>query len=330
MSKGKVLFMASWMESVPEATAKQKKRVEDLGYEVEICQNARGLAGDALAEKLKDACGVIAGSQKFNENTLRYAAKLRSISRQGAGFDNIDLDYCTEHDIVVSNAFGAASLPVAEFAFSLIFAVSRRICQGRDLVLTHGNWGTNQNIPSVSPCGKTVGIIGAGFIGKTLAKMCIGVGMHVCYYDIVRSQEIEDLGAVFCTVEEALKQADYISLHVALNDKTRHMISDEQFALMKPTAYIINTSRGPVIDEEAMIRALKEGRIAGAGLDVFEHEPFDNDELANMPNVICTPHMAALTAEGKETMLTLACTNMLDVLEGRRPKFVTNPAVYEK
>jgi glyoxylate reductase len=170
--------------------------------------------------------------------------------------------------------------------------------------------------------GKVLGLIGAGRIGTEVARIgALGFGMRVAYYDIVRNEKIEELhnATYWSSVEEVLQQADIVSLHVPLLDSTKHLINDARLKLMKPTAYLINTSRGAVIDESALVQALKLGIIAGAGLDVFEHEPTLTDGLKDLKNVVITPHIASSTIEAREDMARMSAKNIVDMLEGDKP-----------
>lgn len=276
-----------------------------------------------------DIVGYVAGNDQLNGRVIDRADHLKVISRQGAGFDRIDLEACTRRGIVVCNAVGAGAPAVAEFTFGSMLAIGRRMFAGQS-ALKAGDWFARTDIGGLTLVGTTLGIVGLGHIGRELARLVQGFRMPVIYYDIVRAPNESEIGVQYRELPELLAQSDFVSINVGLNPATYHMIGDKELALMKPGAYIVNTARGGVIDEDALYRAISGGHLAGAALDVFEKEPVSLDNsLLTLPNkVLVTPHMAGLSDAAKMAMLELATDNLLAVLEGRRPKFVTNPAVY--
>lgn len=329
MSKGNVLITVTWLRGVPN-TKEIIKRIEGDGYTVRVHESDHKLKEAEVASLLPKVCGCIVGSDQFTRKALEKADQLSVISRTGAGFDTIDMEACTEKSIVVTNAFGAGASAVAEFTIALIFAVARRLCYA-DRSLRQGLW-IRTEIEGISPLGRTLGIIGLGHIGKEVARLAKGLDMRVIYYDVIRDTEYEKkLGISFVSFDDLLSQSDFVTIHVPLGQRTRRLIREREIRLMKPTAYIFNTSRGALVDEKALYQALKEKRIAGAGIDVFEKEPPDHDNplMTLEDRVVVTPHMAGLSIEAKVRMLDLATQNLLDVLGGRRPQFVLNPEVYD-
>ncbi|MEJ0012100.1 MAG: phosphoglycerate dehydrogenase [Bauldia sp.] len=332
MPEGRVVYAVNWLDSVPEQAALSMERVRRAGFEAYVHPTPRNLNEAEVIGILPNTVGVIAGSHRFTAKALGTTNKLRAISRHGAGFESIDLDYCTEHGIVVTNAFGVNAGAVAEFTLALILAVVRDIPGAAD-VLRSGNWADRGNASPGTTLGRTLGIIGFGAIGQALAGQARGLGMKIIYTDIRRIPEAEAAyNATFVTREELLKQADVVSLHVALNPNTHHMIDEAQFRLMKRTAVLVNTSRGGVVNEDALYRAIRDGVIAGGALDVYESEPpaTDSPLFTLKRGFIGTPHVAGVSSDAKVAMLDAATTNLLDVLQGRRPPKVTNPAVYER
>jgi phosphoglycerate dehydrogenase-like enzyme len=331
MSGGRVLVTVDWLHTVPQHAKRMRDRIQGAGFEVVVHPTKRSLTEAEVTPLVADIIGYVAGNDDLNSRVIDKAAHLRVISRQGAGFDRIDLEACTRRGIVVCNAFGAGAPAVAEFTFGSIMAVARKMFVGQS-ALRAGEWFVRTDIGGTTLVGATLGIVGLGHIGRELARMVQGFRMPVLYYDVVRAPDESEIGVSYRELPELLAQADFVSINVGLNPATYHMIGDKELALMKPSAFIVNTSRGGVIDEDALYRAITDGRIAGAALDVFEKEPVspDNPLLTRPDKVLVTPHMAGVSDAAKFAMLELATDNLLAVLQGQRPKFVTNPAVYAK
>lgn len=225
---------------------------------------------------------------------------LRLIARVGVGLDNIDVEYAKSKGIKVINAEEAAMTSVAELVIGLMIALARGIVRA-DHAMKQGRW-IKSELLGIELKGKYLGIVGMGKIGTRIARLARALGMNIIAYDIARIDPmlVRELGIVVTDLDTLMRSADFITLHVPLNDSTRHMIDEHKLALMKRTAYIINTSRGAVIDENALLNALKSKSIAGAALDVFEVEPPTNQELITLDNIICTPHIGAQTKEAQE------------------------------
>lgn len=298
------------------------------GYEVEI--------GDSQIPLTKDDLHKLAATQKYDafltlltdeidEEFLKLAgSKLKVISNYAIGFNNINVAEANKNGVAVTNTPGTFSDCIAEHAIALLFALTTRLVEADRYVRAGKFMGWDPMIfigNDVS--GKTVGLLGAGRIGERFAyHLAKGFDAKVIYYDVKRNEKIEsELGAkYFDNVDEVLKQADIISLHVPLLPTTEHLINEEKLQMMKKSAILINTSRGPVVDENALVKALQNKWIAGAGLDVYEHEPKLADGLADLDNVVLTPHIASARQSARDEMCALAAQNIIDVFEGREPK----------
>jgi len=326
----RVLFAVDWLESVPRIAEREIARVRDAGHEVIVHPTERALDEHELSPLLPGIAGCISGAHRFSARSLEHADVLKSISRHGAGYETIDLAECTRRGIVVTNGFGAGAPAVAEFTITLLLGLARRLCFV-DRRLREGDWLFRSSMAAPSVIGRTLGLIGFGHIGREAARRARGCDMRITYSDVADPPEADRDGTERRELDDLLGEADFVSLHVALNDATYHMIGARELELMKPGGFLVNTSRGGVIDEDALYQALKARRIAGAALDVFEEEPvraphplFEFDD----ERVIVSPHLAGINDDAKDAMLRLATDNLLDVLAGRRPPLVTNPDVY--
>jgi len=269
-------------------------------------------------------------TEKINDELLAAAPKLRIVANVAVGFDNIDVPACTRRRVVASNTPGVLDETTADFAWTLLMAIARRVVEGDQLVRS-GQW-TGWNLDQLcggDVWGKTLGLLGFGRIGRAVARRTRGFQMRVIYNDAVRAPaEVEkELNVEFLERDQVLAEADFISVHVPLLSETRHLISAPQLARMKRTAYLINTSRGPVVDEAALLAALEAGQIAGAALDVHEKEPQVHPGLMNRADVILTPHIASASVETRTRMATIAAENVIAVIAGRRPPTALNPEV---
>ncbi|MFY9584436.1 MAG: D-glycerate dehydrogenase [Candidatus Acidiferrales bacterium] len=269
-------------------------------------------------------------TEKINDELLAAAPKLRIVANVAVGFDNIDVPACTRRGVVASNTPGVLDETTADFAWTLLMAIARRVLEGDHLVRS-GQW-TGWNLDQLcggDVWGKTLGLLGFGRIGRAVARRTRGFQMRVIYNDAVRAPaEVEkELNVEFLERDQVLAEADFISVHVPLLPETRHLISAPQLARMKRTAYLINTSRGPVVDEAALLAALDAGEIAGAALDVHEKEPQVHPGLMKRADVILTPHIASASVETRTRMATIAAENVIAVFAGRRPPTALNPEV---
>lgn len=294
------------------------------GYEVDVSTKDSPMTKEELIEALKqkpyDAVLSLL-TDPIDKDVFDAAPNAKIFANYAVGFNNMDIEEAKRRGVVVSNTPDALTHTVAEHTFALLLALTSRIVEG-DKFLRAGKYtgwdpllllGTDIR-------GKTIGILGAGRIGQDVARQARGgFNMNVIYYDVKRSEAIEkDWGAVFYdSPEKVLAEADVVTIHVPLLPTTHHLLNGERLRMMKKTAYLINTSRGPVIDETALVEALKEGVIAGAGLDVFENEPQLASGLADLDNVVITPHIASATVDARDKMAEMAATNIIEVLEGR-------------
>ena len=287
---------------------------------------ASGQDEDALIAGIGAIDGVVLRARgRITRRLLEHAPRLKVVGRHGVGVDNIDLDAATAHGVQIVNTPLATVEGVAEHAVAMMLALSKQLTQSERLIRT-GPFAQRYGIEGREMRGRTLGVIGCGRIGRRVAQICrLGFDMPVLYCDVVAAPELEaDLGARRVPLEELLTTAEYITVHVPLLPETTKMIGQAQFALMRPDAVFFNLARGPVVDEAALIEALQEGRIAGAGIDVFEQEPTPPDNpLLAMENVVVTPHVASSTAEALRNM-SLVAEDVVAVVQGRRPRFPVN------
>lgn len=290
------------------------------------------MSHDQILAMISDYDALIPPGAKIDRAILDAAKQLKIISNYGAGYDNIDVGYCTAKGILVTNIPEAVTESTAELAFGLMIAVMRRIAElDRKLRTAAGlDWGIMANLGQ-NLYGKTLGIIGMGRIGFALARRAKAFGMNISYSDAKPLEKTREtaIEAVYANLEELLKTSDVISIHVPYSPQTRHFIGEKELSLMKRTAYLINTSRGPVIDEAGLVKCLKDGKIAGAGLDVFENEPLITPELTGMDQVVLTPHIGTGTIEARVQMAKAVTKNILDFFAGEKVSFMVNPTVYD-
>lgn len=280
------------------------------GYRVERGPLKKAKGADALLCLLTD---------RINGKIMdAVGAQLKVISNYAVGLDNVDLQAAKKRKIVVTNTPDVLTETVAEHTLALILALARRIREADRFVRIGRYKGFDPNLfLGTELQGKILGIVGCGRIGLEVArKMYTAFGMRVCYYDQAPREEAEKTcGAFPVSLIRLLKESDVVSLHVPLLPSTKHLIGEKELGLMKKTAYLVNTARGAVVDEKALVKALQEGKIAGAALDVFEEEPKLTSGLAKLENVLLTPHIASATKEARERMAVLAAQNIIDVLK---------------
>ena len=272
---------------------------------------------DRLVELVKDVDAIIVRSKpKVTRKVIEAAPKLKVIGRAGVGLDNIDLEAAKERGIKVVNSPAASSRSVAELAVALMFNVARKIAFA-DRKMREGVWAKKQCM-GIELEGKTLGIVGFGRIGYQIAKIAKALGMNVLLYDPYPNEErAREVGGRFVDLETLLRESDVVTLHVPLVESTYHLINEERLRLMKPTAILINAARGAVVDTNALVKALKEGWIAGAGLDVFEEEPLPKDHpLTKLDNVVLTPHIGASTVEAQMRAGVQVAEQIVEILKG--------------
>ena len=321
MSKPKILSTHVLFEA--------PRKLLEQHFEVEYWRDAERPPRAELLKRVADKEALICLlTEKVNDELLDAAPKLRAVANVAVGFDNIDLAACTRRRIPASNTPGVLDETTADFAWTLLMAVARRLHEGEELARS-GKWkGWNlDQLCGADVWGKTLGLLGFGRIGRAVARRASGFKMRVIYNDAVRAAtEVEkELGAQYVERDEVLAQADFISLHVPLLPETRHLMSGAQLGKMKRTAFLINTSRGPVVDEAALAAALEAGTIAGAALDVYENEPKVHPGLVQRKNVILAPHIASASVETRTKMALMAAENVIAAFQGRRPPNLLNP-----
>jgi glyoxylate reductase len=268
---------------------------------------------------------------KIDKAVIAANPKLRHIAAQSISPSNIDVAEATARRIPVTVVPPVTTEATADLNFGLMLAVARRMVEG-DRLVRAGKFpgGQSRHLLGSLAWGKTIGLIGGGgLIGKAVARRAHGFGMRVLYWTPRRKPEAEEreAGLTYVPLDELLRESDFVSLHQPLDATTRHQIGARELGLMKKTAFLINTARGPIVDEAALVRALKGKKIAGAGLDVFEHEPKVSAELKEMKNVVIVPHLGSATTEVREEMAGIVVDNILALLEGRRPRNCVNPEV---
>jgi glyoxylate reductase len=322
MAKPRVYATHSLFEAAREILKKS--------CEVEYWAKAGRPQREEVLRRVKDKEGLVCLlTEKVNEELLGAAPKLRIATNVAVGFDNIDLAACTKRGVVATNTPGVLDETTADFAWTLLMAVARRLSEGEALARSGKwkNWDLDQLV-GTDVWGKTLGIVGFGRIGRAVARRASGFQMKVIYTDAVRAAgEVEkELKAEFREMNALLAEADFVSLHVPLLPETRGLFDAERFARMKPTAFLINTSRGPVVQEAALVAALEAGKIAGAGLDVYENEPLIHAGLKRA-NVVLAPHIASASLETRTKMACMAAENVVALFAGKRPPNILNPEV---
>jgi Lactate dehydrogenase and related dehydrogenases len=309
-------------------------RLKECYETVEINPGDRPLTYDELLEQAKGRDAILTMlSDRIDAQLLNEAENLKVIANYAVGFDNIDIGAATSHGIVVTNTPDVLTEATADMAWALLFAVARRIVEG-DRVTRKGEFTGWSPLFLLGGdlVGKTLGIIGSGRIGTAMALRSRGWCMKVLYTSQKNNNVVleEKLNARRVELETLLKESDFISLHTPLTEETRHMIGRDEFAIMKRTAYLINTARGAVIDEAALVDALRNNRIAGAGLDVYEEEPKLKPGLASLDNVVLAPHLGSATVETRSRMSIMAVESIIMVLKGQKPENCLNPEVILK
>ncbi len=321
MSKPKVYVT----REIPERGLKKIKE----RFDTEVWPNYAPPPKEVIIENVEEVSALVSLlSDKIDAEVFDAAPKLKIVAQMAVGFDNIDVKEATKRGIYVTNTPEVLTETTADFAWALLMAVSRRVVEA-DLYVRTGKWEVGWH-PSMLQGrdihGASIGIIGAGRIGSAIARRARGFNMNILYYDVVSRPRLErDLGATNVNLDVLVKQSDFISIHVPLTKQTYHMINEEKLRLMKKTAYLINNSRGTIIDEKALYRALKEGWIAGAGLDVFEREPTTIDNpLFKLDNIVLAPHISSSSYETRSRMAEMVAGNLIAFFEGKVPPNLVN------
>jgi glyoxylate reductase len=302
--------------------------------DVWVSPDDRPLETDELHDAVKGAdIAVTLLHDKVDDAFLDAAGdQLRAVCNVAVGFDNIDVPAATKRGVLVTNTPGVLTEATADLAMTLILAVTRRIGEGERLLRNREPWSWHMfMLLGRGLQDKTLGVVGMGAIGQSVARRAKAFGMDIVYSDAQpASEEVErELGARRVELDELLGAADVVTVHAPLMDETRHLINADSLAKMKDTAYLVNSARGPIVDEAALVDALKAGTIAGAGLDVFENEPDVHPGLLELDNVVIIPHLGSATIETRTAMGVLAAENAVAVLRGEQPKTPVNPEVLE-
>ena len=315
MTKPKIL---STRPLFPAARAVLEQR-----FEVDYWTPPERITREELLKRVADKEGLVCLlTEKVDEELLGRAPKLRIAATVSVGYDNIDVAACTRHKVVATHTPGVLDHTTADFAWTLLMAIARRLLEG-DAWMRSGTWpGWDlDQLVGGDVWGKTLGVLGFGRIGRGVARRALGFEMKVLYSDAVRApEEVErELHAEFVDRDRLFRESDFISLHVPLLPDTRHLISHENLDKMKRTAFLVNTSRGPVVDEAALAQALENRKIAGAALDVYEHEPLVHPALLSRRDVILAPHIASASLDTRTKMAVMAANNVVAIFDGRRP-----------
>lgn len=266
---------------------------------------------------------------RVDEALLAAAPNLKVVATTSVGYDAFDVDLLTARGVALCNTPGVLNDAVADLTTAFMLILSRGL-MGFEAYNRSGAWGRRERQPALAhdPQGKTFGVIGFGRIGREVARRMNAFGMNVIWYDIFNDAPADAPPAERRELDDLLRQADFVSVHTDLNDSSRHVVGERELSLMKPNAYLINTSRGGTVDQRALQRALEAGQIAGAGLDVLEQEPPDADEpIVNLPNIVSFPHIGTATEETRYAMRKLACQNVAAVVGGQTPPAIVNPSV---
>jgi len=311
----------------PQAIAYLKEHAE-VDYE----ETDDGMPADELARRIRGKQAVVSQlMDKFPDQVLATLDGIRVIANVAVGYDNIDVPAATRHGILVTHTPDVLTDTTADFAFTLLLAAARRVVEGHHFVHS-GQWTkwrvdllVGQDVHH-----RTLGIFGMGRIGQAVARRATGFSMRIIYHDIRRAPEAveKQLGLEFATAEQVLRESDFVSLHVPLTSETRHLIGARELSMMKPTAILVNSSRGPVVDEPALAEALDRRVIAGAGIDVFEHEPQVDPALLKLENAVLAPHIASASVDTRIKMSMMAAENAVAAIEGRRPPNLLNPELW--
>jgi glyoxylate reductase len=304
------------------------------GFEVTVSEFRRPLSPEELIEKAKGVDALISLlTDKIDGEVMdAIGPQLKIISNYAVGFDNINIKDASDRGIVVTNTpCEEVDEAVAEHTWALISALTRRIVEADEATRQGAYKGWEPDIfLGTSLIGKTLGIVGLGGIGSMVARRASGYKMNVIYNKRTRDTECEEkLGVKYCSLDELLEHSDVVTLHVPLTDETRHLINKDKLQKMKKGSYLINTARGPIVDEHDLVDSLRDGHLMGAALDVFDNEPNIDPELIGMPNVITTPHIASATHEAREAMASLAVSGIIDTFSSKEPANIVNKDVWE-
>ncbi len=303
--------------SFSSTSDKPKNLLEKKYSNIDYNDTGKPYSKEVMKEKIKNIDGIIIGIDPLDEEVLKEAKDLKIISKYGVGTDNIDLDYASKNNIVVTNTPNANNNAVADLAFGLMITLARRIIEA-DHRTKNDEWG---KIIGSAVNNKVLGVIGLGKIGKEVVKRAQGFNMEVMVFDIEEDEQFkEKYGVEYMSKEDLLKKADFISIHTPLTPQTKDLITKRELKMMKETSFLVNTSRGGIVNEEDLYYSLKENLIKGAALDAFVNEPPEDSPLKELDNIIMTSHMGAYTVEAIEKMGVDAVKNLIAGLEGDKPE----------
>jgi len=312
---------------VPEAGLEMVRRACEIHLDLRDQQ----LTHEAMCQAVVGKSGIMClSTDRIDARVLEAGGALKVVANVAAGYDNIDVPAATQRGILVTNTPGAVTESTADLTWGLMLSIARRIPEGERYIRA-GQWDEWRLMFMLGRDihAQTLGIVGMGRIGQAVARRAAGFGMRVLYHNRKRLEPTveAELGTTWVEFSTLLRQADFVSLHVPLTTETRHCIGEAELRMMQPTAYLINTARGPVVDESALIRALQQGWIAGAGLDVFEHEPHVPQTLRELDNVVMVPHIGSASVATRDKMAVMAAQNLVAALRGERPPHLVNPEV---
>ena len=307
-------------------------QILEKGSQLKMNPDDRYLSKEEIIEGVQGMDGLLCLlTDQIDAEILDANPNLKVVANYAVGFNNVDVAAATERKIPVTNTPGVLTDTTADMAFALLMAAGRRVAEGDRFVRTRGwtGWGPLQFLGG-DITGATLGLVGMGRIAQAMVPRAQGFDMEVIYWNRTRlpAEQEAKLNVTYAPLESVLAQSDFVSVHVALNEETRHLIGEAQLALMKPTACIINTARGPVTDEKALVHALQSGVIASAGLDVYENEPLLEPELYELENAVVAPHLGSGTIGTRTKMGNMAAENCLAACRGQRPKNLVNPEIY--
>lgn len=311
----------------------QREVIDRIAIDCDVAVHPldEAMPASQLREAVRDLDGLMASGVRVSQDVVDAALRLRVVSTIAVGYDNIDIVACNSRRILVTNTPDVLTEATADLTFALLLAAARRIVEG-DRYVRAGSWSHWEwsYFWGSELHGKTLGLYGFGRIGQAVARRARGFGLRILYHSRHRAAETieRDFGAQLVDLKTLLRQSDFLSLHVPLTPETRHSLAAPELALMKPTALLINAGRGPILEEEALVQALRDGKLAGAGLDVFENEPKVHPALIAMDNVTLLPHIGSATTETRLGMALLAAENLLAALRGERPPNLVNPEAF--
>ena len=313
---------------LPPESMRLLSEAADLTYN----QEDRTLTKQEVIDGVQNADGLICLlNDNIDQEIITSGSNLRVVANFAVGYNNIDVEAATLRGLPVTNTPGVLTDSTADMAWALLMDAARRVSEGDRMVRTGqwAGWGPLQLL-GADIAGSTLGIIGFGRIGQAVAKRARGFEMRICYWNRTRLSKEQEaaFGVEYLPMNELLSESDFVSVHVALNESTRHLIGAKEFEVMKPSACLINTARGPVVDEGALVTALKQGDIASAGLDVYEQEPLLEPGLYDLENVVLAPHLGSATIGTRTKMGNMAVENCLMACSGQRPTNLVNPEIY--